>query len=291
MLIIDPAKRFYKGNTHTHTTCSDGRRSREECIEIYRNLGHDFLAITDHWQLGNEEWHGNFLVMRGVEYNFRLHQQDMHIVGLFSAGADPEIPNGFGDHNEVIRRINRAGGAAIFAHPAWSMNTLDVMLELEDVCAAEVFNAVSGVPWNGDRAYSMSHMDIAANHGRLFHFVTGDDTHFYTGECGMGVNMVQAEELSAQGIIAALKAGKSYCTQGPEVYRAEYAPETRIYTVDCSDAAHVVFYSDAVWSDDRCTSGENLNHVEYRARANEHYLRCEVIDQNGKKAWIAPVAI
>lgn len=291
MLIIDPDKKFYRGNTHTHTTCSDGRRTREECIAQYRALGHDFLAITDHWKLGAEERHGDFLVMRGAENNFRLHRQDMHIVGLLPGDADPGIYNGFDDHNEAIRRINAAGGAAIFAHPAWSMNTLDVMLNLEDVCAAEIFNAVSGMPWNGDRAYSTSLLDIAANHGRLFHHVTGDDTHFYTGECGMGVNMVQAEDLTAESIIAALKAHKSYCTQGPEIYRAEYNPETRVYSIDCSPASRIVFYSDAVWSTDRCTSGENMTHKEYIAQNNEHYLRCEVVDAQGRRAWIAPIAI
>ncbi len=38
----------YKGNLHTHTTCSDGVRSPEEAIAAYREAGYDFLAITDH---------------------------------------------------------------------------------------------------------------------------------------------------------------------------------------------------------------------------------------------------
>ena len=32
MKLFNPALRFYKGNTHTHTTLSDGRVSPEECI-------------------------------------------------------------------------------------------------------------------------------------------------------------------------------------------------------------------------------------------------------------------
>ena len=121
--------------------------------------------------------------------------------------------------------------------------------------------------------------------------MTGDDTHFYTGECGMGVNVVQADALSAPEIIAAIKAGRAYCTQGPEILRAEYDPQRRVYALDCSPARHVVFYSDAAWSQKRCATGEGLTHVEYTALENEHYLRVEVIDDKGGRAWTSPVAI
>ena len=44
-------KPFYRGNTHCHTTRSDGRRSPEEVIALYREAGYDFLALTDHRRL------------------------------------------------------------------------------------------------------------------------------------------------------------------------------------------------------------------------------------------------
>ena len=37
-----------KGNLHVHTTYSDGHFSPREMAEIYRDLGFDFIAITDH---------------------------------------------------------------------------------------------------------------------------------------------------------------------------------------------------------------------------------------------------
>ena len=74
-----------------------------------------------------------------------MPRQQLHIVAIFPEGAQPGITREM-DYKEAIGRINAAGGAAILAHPAWSMNTLETMLTLEGVCAAEVFNAVSGVP-------------------------------------------------------------------------------------------------------------------------------------------------
>lgn len=37
-----------KGALHTHTTCSDGDLSPEEVLRVYRDLGFDFVALTDH---------------------------------------------------------------------------------------------------------------------------------------------------------------------------------------------------------------------------------------------------
>ncbi len=66
-----------KGNLHAHTTFSDGRRPIREVIARYRDLGYDFLAITDHddrihddyWfdiPLGDER----MLILPGIELNY-----------------------------------------------------------------------------------------------------------------------------------------------------------------------------------------------------------------------------
>lgn len=288
MLIIDPSRPVFKGNTHVHTKFSDGRKTFDECLDIYEALGHDFLVVTDHWHMSEETKRGNMLVMRGIEYDFSFEHQVLHVVGVLPAGADPEIERG-DDYMHAIARINEVGGAAICAHPAWSMNTLEMLLSFDGIAGAEVYNAVSGIPYGVDRAYSGAQLDIAANHGRLFTFFTGDDTHYYEGEPGSGRNMVQADECTSESIIAAMKAGRMYCTQGPEIIKAEYDPEKRVYSVDCTPASHVVFFSNAPWTPNRCINGDGLTHAEYELRPNEQWIRCEVVDANGKRAWISPV--
>lgn len=44
------AKRFYRGQFHTHTYWSDGRAFPEQAIRIYQEHGYDFLGISDHNQ-------------------------------------------------------------------------------------------------------------------------------------------------------------------------------------------------------------------------------------------------
>ena len=288
MLIVDPSKKYYRGNTHTHTTVSDGRKSPEECMEVYASLGHDFLAITAHWKVGEQRKYGSMTVLKGVEYDFPVPKQALHLVALFPGDANPDIDRSW-KPQDAVRRVNELGGCVILAHPAWSLNTLETMLSLEGVRGAEIFNAVSGMPYGNDRSYSGTQLDLAATYGMLLPQFTGDDTHYYNGECGMGVNMVQADSNAPEDLIAAMKRGSLYCTQGPVIHRAEYDPETRKYTVDCSDAWRVAFYSDTPWAPNRCVEGENLTHAEYQVLDREHYIRCEVIDRNGKRAFLPPV--
>ena len=41
--------RLLKGNIHTHSTLSDGKRAPEDVVETHRRGGYDFTALTDHF--------------------------------------------------------------------------------------------------------------------------------------------------------------------------------------------------------------------------------------------------
>ncbi len=67
-----------KGNLHAHTTFSDGRFSIDEVIARYRDLGYDFLAITDHDdRIPNDYWFripagdDRMMILPGVELDYR----------------------------------------------------------------------------------------------------------------------------------------------------------------------------------------------------------------------------
>ncbi|MGH7384264.1 MAG: PHP domain-containing protein [Candidatus Rokuibacteriota bacterium] len=66
-----------KGNLHTHTTFSDGRRPVDEVVARYRELAYDFLAITDHDDRIHEDYwfripagDDRMLVLPGVEIDY-----------------------------------------------------------------------------------------------------------------------------------------------------------------------------------------------------------------------------
>src|SRR5690606_38400185 len=44
--------RWYRGDLHSHTTCSDGCHRPADLLAVARAEGLDFLAITDHNSIG-----------------------------------------------------------------------------------------------------------------------------------------------------------------------------------------------------------------------------------------------
>jgi hypothetical protein len=67
-----------KGNLHAHTTFSDGRFPVEDVVSRYRDLGYDFLAITDHDDLIQPDYwmsipssDDRMIILPGVELDYR----------------------------------------------------------------------------------------------------------------------------------------------------------------------------------------------------------------------------
>jgi len=67
-----------KGNLHAHTTFSDGRLTVEEVVSRYRDIGYDFLAITDHEDLIQPDYwvslppsDDKIIIFPGVELDYR----------------------------------------------------------------------------------------------------------------------------------------------------------------------------------------------------------------------------
>lgn len=289
MQLFHPTMPFYKGNTHAHSTQSDGRLSPEEVFEIYHSAGYDFLALTDHWQVTSERDYKGMLVVPGVEYDFSFQTQVLHLVCLYQgAGNGKGVSRGM-SHQRVIEHVNRVGGVAIAAHPAWSLNTPEFLASLDGVEIAEVYNTMSDEPFNGPRGNSESLLDVTAANGKYFNLVAADDSHPYRGEQCVSYVMVQAEELSVPAILEALRAGRFYASQGPE-FRS-ISIENGLISVETSPVSRITFCSNLYWVDDRCRSGQGLTKEVYRIQPYENFVRIQLTDADGKKAWSSPIKI
>ena len=115
-----------KGNLHAHTTFSDGRRPIHEVITRYRELGYDFLAVTDHDDRIQEDYwfqippgDQRMLVLPGVELNYDpLSQHVGKVTGDRETLYVLNHPARYGlTVEEVVRRIRviSAAGLAIEA--------------------------------------------------------------------------------------------------------------------------------------------------------------------------------
>ncbi|MBQ3079503.1 MAG: hypothetical protein IJC48_05820 [Clostridia bacterium] len=290
MIIWDGSRRLLKGNLHLHTTFSDGRAAPEDAMEMYYQAGYDFLAITDHRKVSVKSTkYKSLTVIQGIEFDFNLPGQVMHIVGVGPKEGVAEAVERFFSPQRAIDEINKAGGCAILAHPAWSMNTPAVISSLCGLTAAEIYNTVSGLPWNADRADSSSILDVCGANGTILNFVASDDAHFYNGDQCQSYIMLACEENDEESIKAALRKGDFYATQGPKFEKIEFDGETmRVWT---SPANAIVFFSDLPWMAGRSKCGEGLTYAEMKIQPGlrMRYMRVMLIDENGRRAWSNPI--
>ena len=274
---------YYRVSPHIHTTISDGRKTPEELCADYKSAGYDAVVITDHWKYGCEKELCGMLVLSGCEYNHGIADTAegvMHILGI-GMSTDPEIPRD-ATRQRIVDGIISTGGIAVLAHPAWSLNSMEDVSELRGVAFTEIYNAVSEAH-QSLRAYSDHFVDLAANRGLYYGILASDDAHFYDGSDDMrGWIMVRAGKLSSCEILDALRRGDFYATQGPHL-SAEIEDGRLI--IDTSPVSYIGTLSNLSWGRDRVVRGSSLTHHEYVINPNEKWVRVEVCDEHGKKAW------
>ena len=291
-------KKRLKVGLHTHTTCSDGSRSPEEAICLYEAAGYDVIAITDHWHYGETYKTSGISVISGCEYHVIGFQpgsdvkETFHIVGI-GMMHDPKIPRELIDDDSkcvhkrvqtIVRMIRESGGIAVLAHPAWSLNTQEQILSAGDFDAIEIYNSVSECGMS-DRPYSGLIVDMLAVRGVILPLLATDDTHYYKGDECRGMVMVESEATEELGLIGAIRDGRFYATQGPEVHLERIAPDK--VKLSCSPAEKIVFFSNLQWASGRVIRGKQLTEAIYtlKTEQQESYVRAEVVDENGLKGW------
>lgn len=174
------ALRPLRGCTHAHSCHSDGVESPEMVAACYREIGFDFLAITDHHRyqpsleamaayrglaidmtlLPGEEVHpprnpihiinfgGSFSVNDWIKTRPEAYEKE---VAAIQAGL--QVPPGCEPYaiascTWAFRKIREGGGIAILCHPNWTMNgaynipeaTYQYFLNHVDYDALELFN-------------------------------------------------------------------------------------------------------------------------------------------------------
>ncbi len=275
-------KTRYKINLHMHTTLTDGKASPAEVVKRYRSMGYDAIALTDHWFFGIEDETPDFTILSGAEYNIGGNdcRDGVYHILCIGAKAAPAVKKTM-PAQQIIEEIHRAGGLAVLAHPAWSLNEPQEIMKLKGIDATEIYNSVSGVHMSR-RPDSSLIIDLLASRGTYFPIVADDDTHYYDGsdDCISWI-MVQAEDCTRERLLPAIRRGDFYATQGPEVHLWREGDE---FVVKCSPVSEIVFLSNATWTQ-RVFEGEGLTEARYIPKENECFIRAEVVDKNGKRAW------
>ncbi|MCQ2427375.1 MAG: CehA/McbA family metallohydrolase [Clostridia bacterium] len=298
MIIFDKSTSWHKVNLHTHTALSDGKLSPSDAAKKYREHGYGMLAITDHRKCTvKTDESDDFILAGGIELNCDSFKEagsleTWHIVGIgMPEGYTQKTPiNGSGQ--DLIDEIKAAGGFAILAHPAWSLNTPDHILSLKGIDAVEIWNTQSALPYNPDRADSSAILDCVFNAGMLLPVLASDDTHRYEKEACVAATMVGTDDFSLKGILTAIKSGRSYATTGPVITDFEINEETVTVKTLLPCAAACVCTNHPWLGHSADTAGDG-GKCEFSLPVGENtsFLRVAVFDAEGRRAWTNPVKI
>ncbi|GIW05081.1 MAG: phosphotransferase [Thermomicrobiales bacterium] len=286
--------RFWRGNLHTHSTCSDGRKSPAEVVRAYRERGYDFLAITDHFLerygypiVDTRPFRdGSFTTLLGAELHAPAlsHGEMWH---LLAVGLPPDFaPPREGETGPELAARAAASGAFVgIAHPAWYALTLEDAWTVEAAHAVEVYNHTTAN--HNDRGESWYLSDQLSIRGRRLLAYAADDTHFSDRPDAFGAwVMVRAPELSPDALLTALKAGHFYSSQGPEIHDVRIEGDQLF--VACSPASVIFVTGGGSRAAQR--RGEGITEAVFSLeKFHDSYCRVTVLDQHGRRAWTNPI--
>ncbi|OYX24895.1 MAG: phosphotransferase [Rhodobacterales bacterium 32-66-7] len=294
--------RFWRGNLHTHSTRSDGVLKPEEVCRRYQAEGYDFLALTDHFVgcygypiVDTVPFRTNsFTTLLGAEMHSGVmaNGELWHIlaVGLppdFAPSDSPDFDPKPGQETgaELAARAVAAGAFVAVAHPQWSGMTLADARTIEAAHAVEVYN--HGCAVGCDRPDGFAINDLLLSEGRRLTLIATDDAHFHEPDHFGGWVMVKAHENSPEALLAALKAGDFYSSQGPEL-RDVYLAGDKV-VIECSAVATAIAVGRG--SAAISTHGASMTRVELPLSGldGSPWLRVTVVDRGGKRAWSNPI--
>jgi hypothetical protein len=301
----DNSTPWYKGNTHTHTTKSDGDSSPDDVVRWYKEHGYQFLVLSDHNFLTDADalnaLHGadeSFLVIPGEEVSDQFQGKPVHINGLnLSALVSPQGGNSVAN---VLQRnvdaIRAALGVPHINHPNfhWAITVGDLQ-QVENDRLLEIYN---GHPFSnnggGGGMPSVEEVwDTLLSSGKVMYGIADDDAHHFTrpwdptsSRPGKGWVMVRADRLSAESIVGAMDRGDFYASTGVEL--DEYTVARRTMTITVKPGPTVKYRIQFIGRHGRLLKEVDSNTAIYTLRGGEGYVRARITDSNGCMAWTQP---
>jgi hypothetical protein len=260
---------WYKGNTHTHSTYSDGDTDVKDVIKWYHDNDYQFLFVTDHniplnpdsIKLGFTK-RSDFILIPGNEVT---DAQSVHTSALYTTAFIPTV-NYYSRklRNEEISEaefqalpktragilemhtnsILEAGGIPVLNHPNFvsGLQVADI-LPVKNLKHIELFNGHPRVYNWGNELHSAveTKWDSLLIHGKLLYGIASDDLHHLqkidreSSNPGRGWIMVNAASLSAQDVMNAIVSGDFYSSTG--VFLKDYCVKNSVISVAVDEKA------------------------------------------------------
>jgi hypothetical protein len=213
---------WYRGDCHLHTVYSDGKRLPSEVAAAARAGKLDFMVSTDHNTSASHGVWGDYagddlLIITGEEITTR----NGHCLGL---GLKPGhwIDWRYRARDDVLDRfveeVHRDGGIFVPAHPYCAYIACQWKFGYAQADAVEVWNG----PWTGDDDSAVDTWDgmlveSVRTGGRWLPAMGDSDAHSEPQVVGLPHNVVLADSLSRDAILAGLASGRVWLAESAAV--------------------------------------------------------------------------
>ncbi len=139
----------YVGSIHIHSTYSDGSGTVEEIIKTAKEVGLDYIILTDHNTLrakddGNEGWYGKTALIVGAEINDKKNKNHYLAIGIEET-ISTRIPA-----KEYVKKVKEAEAIGFIAHPHEERSSMKehppypwTEWKTEDFTGIEIWNHMS----------------------------------------------------------------------------------------------------------------------------------------------------
>ena len=333
----DPAakdgRRTLFGDIHQHSAHSDGIGTADEpYLRARYAYGDDFCALTDHEsfigkRIGPGEWRylrevadrhdrpGTFATLVAYEWTGRMYPGPGHKVVYLPPEGGPivsrdDVPEGV----DLVRRVKELGGFAVPHHVGWTGANEEahdpVGQPVFEICSCHGCYLSADHPLGGRGDLRDQMVDAVLRRGKRFGFIACSDGHgllFHHGvarkrdpfRCGL--TAVQAEDVTREAILAAIRARRCYATSGVPILldlRAGDHPMgselvvrgTTEVRAEARCAAPILRLSlEGPEGPIATVSGEGELAAVLEARVEPGWVYAKVEQEDGEMAWSSPI--
>ncbi|MCI0697391.1 CehA/McbA family metallohydrolase [candidate division KSB1 bacterium] len=297
-------KRWFKGNTHTHTTMSDGDSPPEVVTKWYKDHGYRFLVLSDHNVFTDPATlhdlvDSTFLLIPGEEVTAKFQQKPVHVNGLnISQPINPIVDTSLvGTIQKNVDAVRTVNGVPHINHPnfGWALSHRE-LLQINNDKLLEIFNGHPHVNNFGGGGWpSMEQVwDHLLTAGKEIYGIAVDDAHHFQGEFapgrsnpGRGWVAVRAKNLDVREIVESLEKGLFYATTGVELDDIKItSTQIEIYIAKQGDFK---FRTEFIGAGGKILLNSEINPAIYQLSGDMQYVRAKVYNSGGYVAWVQPV--
>lgn len=302
--VVPAGARWIKGNTHTHTTNSDGDTPPAEVARWYKQHGYGFLVLTDHNVFTDPATlaslvDSTFLLLPGEEVTTSFERKAVHVNALAVTRVIPPIKDAtlLGTIQKTIDAIRAEQAVPHINHPnfLWSIDSATLFRVRND----KLFEIFNGHPTvhnlgGGDSPGMEEVWDGLLSSGKRIYGIAVDDAHHFQGEFsasranpGRGWVGVRTAARETRSIVSALEAGQFYASSGVTIEDV-VVTATRL-EVRIAPKGDFKFTTEFIGQDGAVLATDRSLTPRYTLKGNERYVRAKVTDSGGGAAWVQPV--